>query len=107
MNPSAGVTLGTLKFEAAMPVNDTYHVFSNYSGKWVGGTLTNGWNFRGKLVQERLQQTISASPFGLDFNAARCLDLLIATAAVSFYTINASGTPTNFEQRTVLLRSGA
>ena len=107
LNQVGGAPLGTLQFFAALPVYDSSSAFSNYPGLWVGGTLTNGWNFRGRLIQERLRLTISASSFGLDFNSARCLDLLIGVPSVSFYTTNTTGYSTNFEQRTILLRSGA
>jgi hypothetical protein len=107
LNQYGGAPLGTLQFYSALPVYNTGTAFSTYPGKWVGGTLTNGWNLRGRLIQERQRQTISASSFGLDFNSARCLDLLIGVPNVVFYTTNATGSPTDFEQRTILLRSGA
>jgi hypothetical protein len=99
--------LGTMQFYASVPSYDSITVFSNHPGKWVGGTLTNGWNLRGKLIQERVRTTIDSSPYGLDFNVARFLDLVINASSVSFYTTNVTGLPSNFEQRTVVLRSGA
>src|SRR5205823_763795 len=48
--------LGELHFFSSLPQAP----FSAYPGRRVGRTLTNGWDLRGKLVQQRATGTISA-----------------------------------------------
>src|SRR5439155_12362033 len=94
--------LGELHFFSSLPQAP----FSAYPGRRVGRTLTNGWDLRGKLVQQRATGTLSANPYPLDFSLAQCLDLTLATNSVSFYVTSSTESASDYERRIFLIRSG-
>jgi hypothetical protein len=67
---------------------------------------SGGLDFRGKLIVERQVDTNNSATYALDFGRSQCIDVKLAASTVTFYTTNATGSATNFEERTFLLRSG-
>ena len=77
----------------------------NYTGGQIGGVMdTNGWNFRGNVIYSRLSLT-TTNTCPIDFSLAKCLDISCGSPTVSFYTTNATGFSTNFEELVVIIRS--
>lgn len=98
---------GELRFYSQTPnwLQNRFDTPPDDPGLEMGRMLTNGWNLRGKLIQERKTATLASTTYALDFNSAVCLDLSL-TRGVTFTSTNWVGGATNFEQRTVLLHSG-
>ncbi len=77
----------------------TYNSF-----KVMGKMRTNGWTFRGNTALERTLG-VATNTIPLDFALGDAVDLSIDSASVTFYTTNANGFGTNFEQRTFIIRA--
>ena len=97
--------LGELRFYSLVPQwSSTANSFSTYPGHWVGSMKTNGWDLRGKLIQERKVATIRTASYALDFNQSALVDLTAGVTNVTFYTTNATGNPANYESRIFVIR---
>ena len=108
------VNYGELWFFTGMPLgigNSNYWPGSRIMGK----LLTNGWQLRGKLVQELGQDTIGASPYTFDFSKQTYQNLQITTTPIVIKVGGEAMSLTNItgaglyaaEQRRFILRSGA
>lgn len=98
--------LGELWFYSGTPVSlGEPNYYDAYPGVVVGRALTNGWDFRGKIIQERVMAIASGPAFTLDFNTAYCLDITL-TGDVAFSSGNWVGGATNMETRIVYLHGG-
>jgi len=97
--------LGELWFYSSLPQLQ-YRVFQDYPGVLVGKMLTNGWNFRGKLIQQRMVDNIFSASFTLDFNRSALVDIQCETTNITFYTTNATGSASDYESRIFILRAG-
>jgi hypothetical protein len=105
--PGYNLLRGTLRFYSVTPRwGGLGGGFSATPGVMVGEMGTNGWNFRGKLVQERTARSIGTATYALDFNQSVCIDLAAAVTNVTFYTTNSTGSPTNYETHTFFIRGG-
>jgi hypothetical protein len=67
---------------------------------------TRNLSVGGRLVGSRSTGVIGSSAFALDFGGSMCSDLTLAVANVTFSTINATGTATNYDRKVFLIRSG-
>lgn len=79
--------------------------FTGFSGKWVGNMETNGWNFRGRFIQQQVETT-AAGLTAIDYDKASTLIFDAASNNITFYTTNSWASDTNTEPRTVVLKSG-
>ncbi len=103
------VGLGGLLFYSGVPMPDAYgyQYWDVARAKTLTGRmLTNGWDLRGRWIQERLKGVVNTSNYTLDFNSAYCLDLTLNTSPVAFSVANLYGGTTNLETRVILLHSG-
>jgi hypothetical protein len=71
----------------------------------LGGTIGNGWEFRGRLIQEQGQISGTAN-CALDFGSAYCVTITPSASSLSFFTTNRTGATTNYEHRVFVIRSG-
>jgi hypothetical protein len=78
----------------------------NSPGVRVGRMLTNGWDFRGRLLYQREALTEAAGACSLDFGRGACLDYSLNATNVIFFTTNAAGTASNYEARVFIIRCG-
>ncbi len=95
---------GELWFFSHVPEVLSISPLTYNSFKVMGKMRTNGWDFRGSTVLER-SIGVATNTIPLDFAKGDAVDLLIDNASVTFYTTNATGFGTNFEQRTFILRA--
>src|SRR5205814_9316248 len=104
LSPSFPI-LGELRFYSLVPQwSASAGSFSQYPGRWVGTMKTNGWDLRGKLIQERKAATIGTATYALDFNQSALVDLTAGVTIVTFYTTNATGNQANYESRIFVIR---
>lgn len=99
---------GELRFYSLIP-QISGGGFTNYPGKLVGTMKTNGWDFRGKINQQRLSDQITGlgGAFSLDMNVAQLIDVKCGTNGTTvFYTTNSFGSWEDYEKRTFFIRSG-
>jgi hypothetical protein len=73
--------------------------------RFNGRMLTNGWDFRGREVNERTVGT-AQSLCALDFSLGKCADLTASGSPISFFTTNRAAASTNYEQRVFIIRAG-
>ncbi len=95
--------LGELRFYSLIPQWFSGS-FAGKPGVWVGSMKTNGWDLRGKLIQE--QKVTASSSYQIDFNSAAAQVVDASAASVSLTTANLPTGATNFQKVELLLRSG-
>ena len=101
--------LGKLQFYAITPSwrdNAMADGPPAFPGVMVGEMLTNGWNLRGKLVQQHGVAAMSGTSCPLDFNSSYCVSVPMLSAAVRFYTTNRTENASDYERRVFLLSAG-
>ena len=70
---------------------------------WLGGTRTNGWNFRGNLIEEALSTT-SRSNILLNFDGPVQTSISAGAGPFTFYTTGRDPGTTNYQHRIFLVR---
>jgi hypothetical protein len=101
--------LGKLQFYAITPSwrdNMLTEGPPAFPGVMVGEMLTNGWNLRGKLVQQHGLAAMNGTSCPLDFNSSYCVSVPMLSATVRFYTTNRTERAADYEQRVFLLSAG-
>jgi hypothetical protein len=90
-----------IRFYSGMPERTS---LGNGSAFWAGDVMTNGWNLRGRLVQEHRAST-GATNVVLDMSLARGFTVTL-TGNASITLTNLSGAQADFEERSIWLKSG-
>jgi hypothetical protein len=97
---------GTLRFYSVAPQwAGLSSGFSATPGIWVGEMGTNGWNLRGRLLQETAVAP-SGAAYTVDFRQAFAQVVDVTAAAVTFTTASLPPGATNFQSAHLLIRSG-
>lgn len=95
--------LGELRFYSLIP-QWTSGSFASKPGVWVGSMKTNGWDLRGKLIQE--QKVTTSASYQIDFNSAAGQVVDASAASVTFTTANLPTGATNYQKVELMIRSG-
>ena len=90
-----------IRFYSGLPERTS---LGNGSACWAGDVMTNGWNLRGRLVQEHRAST-GATNVVLDMSLARGFTVTL-TGNASITLTNLSGAQADFEERSIWLKSG-
>ncbi len=101
--------LGKLQFYAITPSWRDNAIADGppaFPGVMVGEMLTNGWNLRGKLIQQHGVGAMNGTSCPLDFNSSYCVSVPMLSATVRFYTTNRTERAADYEQRVFLLSAG-
>lgn len=78
------------------------------SGIEMGRMETNGWNFRGTMVNQLTTATVnSGSSYVLDFGTNNYVEVTLNASPITFVTRNPHGGATNVQNVTLVIHSGA
>ena len=106
-NQSSMAELDFLTYEAIPTSSNVSNAFSNYPGLRIGTMLTNGWDLRGRLIQEQAAYAYATTTVALDFNAPIAQSITLNGQGTNLVTVtNVQGGSKNFEARTFKIHTG-